>query len=35
MGGPKVKLWCWVVGGGGVDVNLLNMESGVTSYIDV
>ena len=26
-GGPKVKLWCWVVrgGGGGLDVNLLNI----------
>ena len=23
-GGPKVKLWCWVVGGG-LDVNLLNI----------
>ena len=26
-GGPKVKLWCWVVGG--LDVNLLNTEGGL------
>ena len=30
-GGPKVKLWCWVVGGG-LDVNLLNIEGGYKLY---
>ena len=32
MGGPKVKLWCWVVGEGGLDVNLLNIEGGYKLY---
>jgi len=31
MGGPKVKLWCWVVGG--LDVNLLNIEGGLQAIL--
>ena len=34
MGGPKVKLWCRV-GGGGLDVNFLSVEGRFQVMIDV
>ena len=32
MGSAKVKLWCRVGGGGGLDVNFLNIEGGYKLY---